>query len=77
MAQLTAWGDESITPTKLNERTVMWGTTAQRPATNHPVDSWFFTTDTGILYQNTGTFATPVWTLRAESVQTGLVLALG
>ena len=74
MAQTTAIGDQAITPTLLNERTIGWDTSF--PST-YPANGWFYRTDLSNLYQNTGSEGTPTWTLRAESVNAGLVFAIG
>ena len=76
MTQLNLLGDEALTSDLLGQRTIGWGTLAQRPSTWH-VEGFFLTTDTGILYQNTGTEVTPVWTIVLEGSNTGLIFALG
>ncbi len=76
MAQLDLLGDEALSTTLLGERTIGWGTLAQRPSTWHQ-EGFFLTTDTGVLYQNTGTEATPVWTVVLEGSNLGLIFALG
>lgn len=77
MTQTTTISNEAISDALLGERTFGWGTLAQRPTSNFHANGWFFVTDTSKMYQNTGTEATPVWTLRWETVDAGLVLALG
>lgn len=61
MPQNTIITDEAITPTIMNERT--WGWDTAFPAT-WAVNGWFWRTDLNNLYQNTGTEASPIWTLR-------------
>jgi hypothetical protein len=77
MAQLTDFADDALTDTILNERTVKWGTTAQRPSSNIAVDSWYIDTDTAEILQNTGTYASPTWTKVIGSGDVGLIFALG
>lgn len=77
MAQTDLIGDEAFGTVLLGERTIGWGTFAQRPTSNFHANGWYLATDTGDMYQNTGTEATPVWTVTIEGSNTGLILALG
>lgn len=77
MAQTTDFADTALTDTILNERTIKWGTSAQRPSSNAAVDSFYLDTDTAELLRNTGTYATPVWSKVLGSADAGLVFALG
>lgn len=76
MTQLTDFDDTALTDAILNERTLKWGNTAQRP-TNAAPDSFYLDTDTAELLQNTGTQGSPIWTLRVGSGSIGLIFALG
>lgn len=75
MTQLNLLGDQALDTTVLGERTIGWGTLAQRPSTWH-AEGFFLTTDEGVLYQNTGTEVTPVWTVVLSGSNTDLIWAL-
>ena len=77
MAQTALIGDEAFGTVLLGERTFGWGTLAQRPASNFHANGWYLSTDEGVMYQNTGSEATPVWTAQVEGSNIGLILALG
>lgn len=67
MAQTDSIGDEVLSTILLGERTVGWGTEAEKPTSNYHANGWYLATDSGRIYQNTGTEATPVWTQRIET----------
>jgi len=73
MAQTLKFDDTNLDDVILNERTFGWDTSF--PAT-WPVNGWFFRTDSNSMFQNTGTEPSPVFTLRWETVEPGLILAL-
>lgn len=77
MAQTDLIGDEALNTVLLGERTLGWGTLAQRPTSNFHLNGWYLATDTGQIFQNTGSEATPSWTATVEGSNTGLILALG
>jgi len=67
MAQTIKWGKsniESLSPLNFQERTM--GYDIAFPSQWIP-NGWFFRTDENQKYQNTGTLAAPVWTLRMGS----------
>lgn len=74
MVQTNIIGDEALTTGMLGERT--FGNDTSFPSTWHE-DGFFLRTDTNILYQNTGTEGTPVWTQIFQAIDLGLILALG
>lgn len=67
MAQNDLIGDEVLGTVLLGERTFGWGTEAQKPASNFHANGWYLATDSGRIYQNTGSEATPTWTQRIET----------
>jgi len=76
MAQITLIGDEVLSTTLLGERTFGWGTIAQRPSTWH-ANGFYLSTDESIIYQNTGTEGTPVWTVVLQGSNLVWAIALG
>ena len=77
MAQTDLIGDEAFDTTLLGERTFGWGTFAQRPSSNFHANGFYIATDTGVIYQNTGSEATPSWTEVLQAGNLLWVLALG
>ncbi len=64
----TRWGVEAVSAAKLNALAFFaYANLAAFPATNMEIGAKGIAEDTGILYQNTGTYATPVWTDRIVS----------
>lgn len=65
----TEWNNESVTDVKLNILSFFSFTNlAAFPSSNFGVGAKGMAEDTGEIYQNTGTFATPVWTSRINNV---------
>lgn len=64
MVQETKWSASSITDARLNQQTLFWGTT--QPASGLLADTFWFDTNGGELFQNTGTEGSPTWTSRIK-----------
>ena len=78
MTQDTILDDSNLDKATFHQRTTGWGNT--KPATNWPVDAWFFEDSTNIMWRNSGvgaTEATPVWVEKWRTVSIGYVIALG
>ena len=65
MVQETKWGASAISDARLNEQTIFWGAT--NPTSGLPANAYYLNTTTGVLAQNTGTEASPIWTSRIKS----------
>ena len=77
MAQTDLIGDQIFDTVLLGERTFGWGTLAERPTSNFHVNGFYISTDSGQIFQNTGTEATPVWTELIATGNTLWAIALG
>jgi len=65
-------GDKGVSSNRIN-KTVLWrgDTLPENPNNEVPVDGIFFKIDEGRFYRNTGTVASPVWTLIPSGGVTG------